>query len=230
MTTDLTLSTIARKYGTDKVTHGFTELYEYHLQSKREHYISVLEIGVFFGASIKMWKEYFSNATIYGADTFSGKQGNGTVFQNADAYYREWESCPDERIKLVRLDQSDEQQLKSFVDKCKADGVKFNLIVDDGSHLMRDQQLTFAYLFELLEAGGVYIIEDIHTSDQSGYDVLPNKSNSTKTMFKLFKNGTPLRTMYFQDTEKLDEISKSIKSIEPYRVKEGSETMFIFKI
>ncbi|GMH94333.1 hypothetical protein TL16_g12877 [Triparma laevis f. inornata] len=46
-----------------------------------------------------------------------------------------------------------------------------DILIDDGSHLMRDQQIIFSRFFPLIKPGGVYIMEDVHSSRQIGYDV-----------------------------------------------------------
>ena len=51
-----------------------------------------------------------------------------------------------------------------FVKRCNRDNLTFDLIVDDGSHDVGHQQLTFGKLFRLLKPNGIYIIEDMCTS------------------------------------------------------------------
>ena len=54
---------------TDKnTTHSYIPLYEKLLSNKRLTAKNVLEIGVNEGGSIKLWHDYFTNATIYGLD------------------------------------------------------------------------------------------------------------------------------------------------------------------
>ena len=139
------LHTIARKYNTDKKSHGFIPVYNNLFNKYKSQSFNFLEIGVFFGASIGMWSEYFKNAKIFGMDTFEGKQGNGTIFRNADAYYNEWKSKKPKNIELLKVDQSSIHDLKKFKEYCKNNNIKFKFIIDDGSHLMRDQQITFFY-------------------------------------------------------------------------------------
>ncbi len=63
------LTRIGRRYGTDKVEHGFCAFYDEHLDASRGRVRKVLEIGVFQGASLQMWRDYFPRATIHGLDT-----------------------------------------------------------------------------------------------------------------------------------------------------------------
>ena len=54
---------------TDKNTvHSYLDLYETLFANKQETTKHILEIGIANGGSIKLWKDYFTNATIHGID------------------------------------------------------------------------------------------------------------------------------------------------------------------
>ena len=56
----------------DKNTaHSYLPLYQQLLESKKETAKNVLEVGIWFGGSIKLWDEFFINATVYGLDITS---------------------------------------------------------------------------------------------------------------------------------------------------------------
>ena len=226
------LSNLGKKYNTDKVEHGFTNIYENILNQYKEDEFNFLEIGVFYGSSIKMWNEYFTKAKLYAADYYKGVNGNKSSFENPEKFVHEVNNNKDlyDRVNIVYLNQANEQELIDFRNKCLTENTKFKVILDDGSHLMKDQQLTFYHLFDVLESGGIFIMEDTHTSeDLNGYDVLPDKSNSTKQMFLHMKNGGELNSIYFNHSEKCREITSLIDKIEHYKVKENSETTIIYK-
>lgn len=149
------LTEIANKYNTDKGTnstcdnsgrgHGFTEFY-YNYFKELNHPI-ILEIGVWKGASIKMYNEFFNgNCEIYCID----------IDPNRDV------SNLGNNIHFFVVDQGDEEQLKKFVSKIS--DVKFDIILDDGSHQIYHQMLTYSIFRKLLKPNGMYIIEDLHTS------------------------------------------------------------------
>lgn len=124
---------------TDKVyTHGYDNIYPTFLENLRDLEFNMLEIGVNEGDSINFWGEYFPLSNIYGIDINS-----------------EWSN---DRCITYRFDQSNPSDLKKIVEKVPS--CKF--IIDDGSHIPYHQLITFNELFDnLLEDGGVYIIEDI---------------------------------------------------------------------
>jgi len=224
------LTDLGIKHGTDKVSHGYTKIYHDILNKYKNEKFNFMEIGVFYGASIKMWNDYFNKATIYAADNYIGKNGNGNIFLEPDRFVKEVENDKNiyDRVNITYLDQSKEDDLINFLNKCNKENIKFKIILDDGSHLMKDQQLTFFYLFDLLEDGGIFIMENTHTSDQQGYDVLPDKSNSTKKMLEELQKKN-LKSIYFNNEEKINKIINSVTEIQHFRIKEGSETTIIFK-
>lgn len=140
------LKDIAYEIGTDKkhTRHNFVAIYDELFKDIRHDPINLLEIGVYICRSHNMWVEWFERATIYGIDI------NDTRFYK---YARK-------RLVLDNVDQSDKQAL---LDYAKEKG-PWRIIIDDGSHHSSHQKLTFEALWDYVEPGGYYIIEDTHTS------------------------------------------------------------------
>ena len=140
-------------YGQHRLIHKFVhyfEIYESNFGCYRHKKPKILEIGVFRGGSLQMWKNYFGEgACIYGAD-----------IDNTCLEYEE------DGIKICIGSQDDEKFLKEISDKYGP----FDIVIDDGSHLCEHQIKSFEYLFPLLAEGGVYLCEDVHTS----YETLGN--------------------------------------------------------
>lgn len=199
------LAALGSKYGTDKVSHGFCDIYENMFFSMRSRVTNVLEIGVFFGASLRMWRDWFPHATIHGADHFTGHQGNGFIFANSDVFLREVEAGEHPRIVLHTLDQSSRENTDQFSTNFRHG--TFDLVIDDASHLMRDQQQTLASLFCLVKPGGYFVIEDMHSSVDAGYDLDEDGSNSTLLMIEKALSGQGWQSKYMsrQDMDFLDQ-------------------------
>ena len=129
---------------TDKIyAHGYHRFYDKELSEYRNmKSIGILEIGIQNGESLKLWKKYFPYAFIYGIDI------------NID--------YSDERCEVFKIDQSKLDELKLLKNYIN-NSVYF--INDDGSHIPEHQIISFDYLFSnILEDGGLYIIEDIEVS------------------------------------------------------------------
>ena len=145
----ITLDELAIKHSTDKSSkdHQYTDRYSMYLEQYRDIEFNLLEIGVFDGASVKMWKDYFPKATIVAIDI--------------DPRCKQYE---EDRIHIHIGDQTDIDFLLSVVDQYK----HFEVILDDGGHSFKQQIVSFETFFPKLTAGGLYFIEDLHTSYRPG--------------------------------------------------------------
>lgn len=149
------LDEIAIKHKSDKSSrfHNYAVKYDRILSPFRDSFLSVLEIGVAQGQSIKMWTDYFTKAIIHGADI-------APASKVCESY--------SDRVKFHLIDQRSEVQLKSLEQFSP-----FDLIVDDGNHFWMEQILTFNTLFSYVRSGGIYIVEDTTTSYWEYYNNNP---------------------------------------------------------
>jgi len=116
------------------------EYYAPHFESHRSKVKRVLEIGVKGGHSLNMWKQYFYNAHIVGVDN------------------RKWDFiCP--TCEIIIGDASDENTFTNLEN--------FDIIIDDGSHLIDQQINSFNILWNKLNFDGIYVIEDIMDIDKT---------------------------------------------------------------
>lgn len=111
---------------------------------------NVLEIGVDKGGSLELWHNFFENAKIYAIDINSDVRNIHFPFS----------------VDIEIGDQTDKEFLQNYV-YSKPD---FDIIIDDGGHYMDQQLMSLIYLFPKLKHGGIYIIEDVHTSYSQGYN------------------------------------------------------------
>lgn len=111
--------------------------------------LCLLEIGICEGGSLQLWREYFnSKAAIIGVDI----QDKTNLAGETNA-------------KIMVGDQGD----RNFWAMAKPQIGNPHIIIDDGSHMCADQLMTFHELFPILQDGGLYVIEDIHTSYREAY-------------------------------------------------------------
>lgn len=140
------LDNIAIRVGTDKSSlhHDYMRVYSRYFGRIKDEPLKFLEIGVEFGASIKLWEEYFTKAELHFVDLHLGNLTFTPL-----------------RSKLHIADQANPEQLLEVM---KTTGGEFDIILDDGGHTMLQQITTFKTLFPYIKRGGIYIIEDLHTS------------------------------------------------------------------
>ena len=124
-----------------KWQHYF-DIYDRHLDRFRDRAVRVLEIGIYSGGSLEMWKNYFGpRCEIYGVDIEPACK----AYQNGS-------------VKVFIGDQGD----RSFWRRFKHEVQYVDIIIDDGGHLPHQQIVTLEELLPHLRPGGVYICEDIH--------------------------------------------------------------------
>lgn len=193
-----TLDDLARRYRTDKSSrgHNFANFYETYFEKIREKPIKILEIGLGRNCvSLRMWKKYFKNGVICGIDHDPKKR----------------------RYRFLGLnifigDQRDTE----FLEKVMMEIGQVDIIVDDGSHNVSDQQISLGALFRYLKSGGYYIIEDLQTSFRPlEFEVLADGSNSTFHMLEEMRTSGTFQSQYLSE-EQLDYVRKNIKSCELY--------------
>jgi hypothetical protein len=147
-TNTLTLSQIYQKYSGpcgcgDKGTfHSYIEKYELFFEEFRNKKINILEIGVLNGKSVLLWKEFFKDANIYAVD-----------INNKDHL-----KLKDEKTFILHSDATK----NDFLNLIK--NIRFDIIIDDGSHILIDQINSFKLLKNSLKEKSLYIIEDVFYS------------------------------------------------------------------
>lgn len=154
------LEDLAIKYNSDKhYRHSYIPVYEKLLANRKV--MGLLEIGIGYkhlmepfvpnythGSSIRMWREYLPDAGIYACDV------------DESTLINEPENC----IWSMKCDQGKPGELWKMV---REFGRTFDVIIDDGSHVLEHQLLTAAVLLPYLRPGGVYVIEDVMSPNES---------------------------------------------------------------
>ena len=142
---------------TDKNTlHSYLETYETLFNSKKYTTINLLEIGIAGGGSIKLWHDYFLNATICGLDIIQIKYHWNEIKNN-------------NRINLGCFNAYD----KDFFDgQLLSKDTKFDIIIDDGPHTLESMIFFVQNYSKILNEDGILIVEDV--ADIGWVDILSN--------------------------------------------------------
>jgi hypothetical protein len=128
----------------------YLDVYHRYLDGMRGTSIVMLEIGVLDGGSLDMWRRYLgADATIVGVDINPKCAG----FVDAP--------------NVVHIGS---QADRGFLEGVVAEHGRPDVILDDGSHIAHHQRASFEILFPLLKEGGLYMIEDTHTSYWNDWD------------------------------------------------------------
>lgn len=124
-----------------KWEHYF-DIYHHHFRKFVDTDVHVLEIGVYSGGSLEMWRHYFgARCHIYGVD-----------IQEACKCYE------NEHTKIFIGDQENRNFWKSFKEQIPF----IDILIDDGGHKTDQQIVTFEEMFPYIRPGGIYLCEDLH--------------------------------------------------------------------
>lgn len=160
------LAELFNHYGSDKDRNGYSQLYHTLFNKMKEQHLVILEIGIGTmipgahssmvgyglagykpGGSLRAWRDYFVNGRIIGADI------------QPDTQFSD-----EPRIETYICNSTERKDVDEFM--AKLGNIKFDIIIDDGSHYDENQYLTLGNFYEFLKDDGIYIIEDIYPTSK----------------------------------------------------------------
>ena len=151
------------KYETDKFDNGLIWDYSTLLSPLKYKKITLMEIGVAVGGSIDYWADYLKHpdSKIVGVDcrlpkvdlidinlTAAGKKVKLSLFSTERAFPK--------NVVIYECNQNDSQSLRAIAEKHGP----FDIIIDDASHHKAETENCFNVLFDHVNLGGYYVIED----------------------------------------------------------------------
>ena len=199
------LTRLANKYKTDKGTktdfrHGFTEYYEPYLLKYENP--KILELGTGTGASAKMFSAFYDGeCEIISVD-----------INDLSAALKDVPNC-----KTVQLDLGDENKVNEFIESLG--DKKFDIIIDDASHLTTHQYISLIKFCDLVNDGGIFIMEDLHCSYSD--------ENFEETLFAFLTNFK--FNSYFLNQAEYDIFMSKIKNIITFNLKNYTKYSDEFK-
>jgi hypothetical protein len=155
----------SKKYFDNSIVdlHNYIDTYETIFGHLKESNINFLEIGICRGGSIKLWRDYFTNANIFGTDIVFSPSAKETL--------------KNENVTILIGDSSD---TTSDILTNHLVNESFDIIIDDGNHSFEYQLQTLYNFFPKLKKGGIYVIEDIEDRTM--------KNETMINKFKMFRD------------------------------------------
>ena len=131
--------------------HHYFDIYERAFERFRGRDIVMIEVGVYEGGSLELWKNYFgSGSRIIGID----------IDARAMSY-------AEPGVDIMIGDQADPEFLRSIINTIG----HVDIVLDDGGHTANQQISTFEALYPIVKNPGIYLVEDTHTAFWGGeYD------------------------------------------------------------
>ena len=167
----MSLQELADNDRTDKNTiHSYLPLYQNVLSSKKETAKNVLEIGIHYGGSIRLWSDFFVNANVYGLDII-----------HIDSI---WEGIKNKE-NIILYTSTNAYDDNFFIENYLNKNIKFDFLLDDGPHSL-ESMLKFIGLYsQVMADDGILIIEDV--PDWSWIEALTNEvPNELKPFIKTY--------------------------------------------
>jgi cephalosporin hydroxylase len=182
-----------------KVIHKwlhYFDIYERYFNQYVDKPILMIEIGVFKGGSIDMWKEYFgTKSIIVGID----------INPDCKKFERK-----DDGIFIEIGNQSDVNFLQSVIDKYGNP----DIVLDDGSHVMNHLIKTFDFLYYKMKESGTYMVEDLHTAYWDEYGGGLKRDN---TFIEFSKNKIDeINAQHSRGHQPITELTKTTQSMHVY--------------
>ena len=201
----LPLGLVIRISGSDKEQpeeHHYESTYHRIFRHMKYKRLTLLEIGIggydksLGGESLVAWQCYFPFGKIVGCDIEDKRQLAGG------------------RVRIHVVDQSSATDLARIASQ---EG-PFDIIIDDGSHVNAHQIFSFKNRFAHVKDGGIYVIEDTHTSyrpEWGGKPVnqqtlstaratSPNSQNSSTILNSALKRPTPINAVVLAENTAVD--------------------------
>jgi len=148
----MSLQEIVDNENTDKnTTHSYLHLYQQLLESKKYTAKNILEVGIGDfgeknGGSIKLWRDFFVNATIYGLDIIPKNRVIDELLNDS---------------RVILYTQTDAYDENFFVNNFLHKNIKCDFMLDDGPHSLESMQKFIKLYSQIMTDDGILIIEDV---------------------------------------------------------------------
>ena len=176
--------------------HNYAKFYENYFKNIKKKKLNIIEIGSYYGNASAALFFYFKNSIIYSADI------------NPDMYLYK-----SKRINSFFLNNSDRTSIeKNLINK----EIKFDIIIEDASHMLKDQILSLFMLFKILKPGGIFVIEEIDFPEKFLNMRENQKPPDLKSILKNISQKNDFFSEYVKDDEKTYFIN-NYKTIDFYK-------------
>ena len=162
--------------------HGYAKIYEEVFNVFKEKNINILELGSFYGNAAAALFFYFDKANIFSGDI------------NPDMF-----KYKSNRIKNFYIDSSSRNSLENDLIIKKNN---FDIIIEDASHMLKDQIISLFMLFPLVSSGGYFIVEELDFPEtREDMRINQTKPDLKEILQNILKN-MDFSSTYINDEEK----------------------------
>ena len=162
--------------------HGYAKIYEEVFNVFKEKNINILELGSFYGNAAAALFFYFDKANIFSGDI------------NPDMF-----KYKSNRIKNFYIDSSSKNSLENDLISKKNN---FDIIIEDASHMLKDQIISLFMLFPLINSGGYFIVEELDFPETREDMRINQTQPDLKQILQNILKNKDFNSIYINDNEK----------------------------
>jgi hypothetical protein len=162
--------------------HQYAFFYDKIFADIRNHELNILELGSWKGGSAAAFSFFFKNSKIY----------SGDLYPDIFNFYSR-------RITNFKIDTSSEKSINKFIEN---NNLKYNIIIEDASHFLKDQIISLFFLFKTLKSKGMFVIEDLDFPDTRKDSNIFNEKPTLKEILSCIINKQDFSSKYINNFDK----------------------------
>ncbi len=162
--------------------HGYAKIYESVFSNIKDKNINILELGSFYGNAAAALFFYFKKAKIFSGDI------------NPDMF-----KYKSNRIKNFYIDSSSRNSLIHNIINNKNN---YEIIIEDASHMLKDQIISLFILFPLVNSGGYFIVEELDFPETRDDMKINQSKPDLKTILLNIISNESFNSVYISNDEK----------------------------
>lgn len=188
--------------------HEYAGLYDKYFKSIKNQKLNILELGTFKGAATAAFSIFFKNSKIY----------SGDLYPDIFNFFSK-------KIVNFKIDTSSEESINKIVVN---NDLKYDIIIEDAGHYLKDQIISLFILFKKLKSKGIFVIEELDFPDTRKDMNVYNEKPTLKEILNYIKNQKDFNSKYINSFDK-KYFLENFKFINIYKGR-TNEIAFIQKI
>jgi hypothetical protein len=191
------LNQYTRSRRKDKIQgHQYAIFYDKYFKDIKNNQLNILELGSFKGGAAAAFSFFFKNSKIY----------SGDLYPDIFNFYSK-------RIINFKIDTSSEDSINKFLEK---KNLKYDIIVEDAGHFLKDQIISLFLLFKTLKPKGTFVIEELDFPDTRQDMNIYNEKPTLRQILNCVINKQDFFSKYINNSDK-EYFLKNFDSIEIFK-------------
>jgi hypothetical protein len=162
--------------------HEYALFYDKYFKNLKNDKLNILELGTFKGGATAAFSFFFSNSKIY----------SGDLYPDIFNFYSK-------KITNFKIDTGSEESINNIIVKNE---LKYNIIIEDAGHYLKDQIISLFMLFKKLKSKGFFVIEELDFPDSRSDMNIYNEKPTLREILHYIKNKKHFNSKYINSSDK----------------------------